>query len=345
LKALGRLGGLKGGKARAEKLSPERRSEIAKKGAQSRWAKAKKTETFPKATHAGTLTIGSKELPCYVLEDGRRALAQRGMVDALGMSRGSSSVSGGDRLAKFASGKAVSPFLGSKLRLVTEPFRFTTPSGPVAYGYEATILADLCDAVLAARQGGKLQKQQLHIAEACEVLIRGFARVGIIALVDEATGFQYDRARKALAEIPEQFISKELVKYSSMFTDDFYREMFRLRGWHYQEGSTKRPIHAAKLTIDLVYARLAPGVLEELKRLTPRDEKGRLKHKLFRRLTGDFGHPRLREHLKAVTHLMMAFDDWRDFYRGLQRSFPRYNENLLLDLKYAPDENGEENRG
>jgi hypothetical protein len=39
--ALGRLGGKKGGKARAEKLSPERRSEIAKKAAQPRWEREK----------------------------------------------------------------------------------------------------------------------------------------------------------------------------------------------------------------------------------------------------------------------------------------------------------------
>jgi hypothetical protein len=37
--ALGRLGGKKGGKARAKKLTPEQRSEIAKKAAKARWAK------------------------------------------------------------------------------------------------------------------------------------------------------------------------------------------------------------------------------------------------------------------------------------------------------------------
>ena len=37
--ALGRLGGLKGGKARAARLSPKKRSEIAKKAAQKRWMK------------------------------------------------------------------------------------------------------------------------------------------------------------------------------------------------------------------------------------------------------------------------------------------------------------------
>jgi len=41
--ALGRLGGLKGGKARAKKLSPKKRSEIAKKAAKARWNKTRKT--------------------------------------------------------------------------------------------------------------------------------------------------------------------------------------------------------------------------------------------------------------------------------------------------------------
>jgi hypothetical protein len=42
--ALGRLGGKKGGKARAEALSPERRREIAKKAIEARWAKVKEAK-------------------------------------------------------------------------------------------------------------------------------------------------------------------------------------------------------------------------------------------------------------------------------------------------------------
>src|SRR4051794_37179851 len=98
--------------------------------------------------------------------------------------------------------------------------------------------------------------------------MRGLAHVGIIALVDEATGYQYDRARMALEEILEQFISKELLKWAKMFPDEFYHEMFRLKGWEYPQVSTKRPLQAGKLTNDVVYKRLAPGVLEELKRVT-----------------------------------------------------------------------------
>ena len=75
------------------------------------------------------------------------------------------------------------------MALIENPIKFRhSGGGGIAFGYPATILADICDVVLAARQAGELQKQQEHIAQQCEILVRGFARVGIIALVDEATG-------------------------------------------------------------------------------------------------------------------------------------------------------------
>lgn len=43
--ALGRRGGLKGGHARAAKLTPEERAESARKAAKARWAKAKASDT------------------------------------------------------------------------------------------------------------------------------------------------------------------------------------------------------------------------------------------------------------------------------------------------------------
>ena len=186
--------------------------------------------------------IGDLEIPCYVLSDGTRVLHQRGMVSALGMARGGSSKGGGDRLAHFVNGKIVSRYVSKETKEVTnEPLRFVAPNGSVAYGYDALILADICEAVLKAREEGKLQKQQAHIAERCEILIRGFARVGIIALVDEATGYQEIRSRNALEEILDKFISKELRKWAKTFPDEFYMEMFRLRGWQYIPFSVKRP--------------------------------------------------------------------------------------------------------
>src|SRR5262249_51100733 len=152
---------------------------------------------------------------------------------------------------------------------------------------------------------------------------------GLNALIDEATGYQYTRARNALEEILTQFVQKDLRKWIKTFPDEFYYHICRLKGWDYdEENKNKRNPIFGKLTNYLIYDRLAPGVKDELKRLTPKDAKGRLKHKLFRRLTEDVGHPRLRELLASEITVMRLFDDndWLGFERALNRAIPVYGK-------------------
>lgn len=286
------------------------------------------------------LRIGNLEIPCFVLEGDRRVLTQMGMLDALDMSLGGAGRGAGSRLAKFVSSKSISPYVPEELsKVVVEPIRFRNPQGgAVTYGYEATVLVEICEAVLQAREKGKLHRQQEHIAKQCEILVRGFARVGIIALVDEATGYQNVRARRALDKILEKWIADELAKWAKMFPDEFYQQMARLRGLHYSEIATKRPAYIGKLTNDIVYERLAPGVLRELKRKNPTDENGRRRHKHFQWLTEDIGHPHLREHLWAVIGLMRASNNWRNFYSLLNRAFPKWEDHPALFVDYEEDE-------
>jgi hypothetical protein len=216
------------------------------------------------------------------------------------------------------------------------PIRFKAPTGGTpATGYEATILPDVCEAVLAAREAGELRADQLHIAKQCEILVRGLARVGIIALVDEATGYQRDRAKDALAKILESFIAKELQPYITTFPADFYQEMFRLRGIEFP-GSVKRPQYFGMLTNDIVYKRLAPGVLDELKRV--KLEIGRSRDKLFQRLTSNVGYPKLREHLGSIVTIMKLSDGWHDFMGKRDRLHPRYGDTMQLPLTYKKEE-------
>jgi hypothetical protein len=327
----------KGGQARAKSLSPKKRSEIAQNAARAR-------HDVVRATHGAAdqpLKIGNLEIPCYVLEDGRRVLSLGGMIKAMGMTGGSAGGGEGDRLGSFASGKSISPFISEDLsRRMRSPIRFRAPTGgSLATGYEATILPELCDAVLAARKAGSLMGHQRHIAEQCEVLVRGLARVGIIALVDEATGYQADRARDALAKILETFIAKELQAWVQTFPADYYRELFRLRGLPFPTDTVKRPQYFGILTNDIVYKRIAPGVLDELKRVTPKDEEtGRLKHKLFQRLTSNAGYPKLREHLGAVVAVMKLSTSYSDFINKLDHMYPRFDDTLLLPFEYRKDD-------
>lgn len=105
-----------------------------------------------------------------------------------------------ERLINFVGGDRIKPFINNDVLVMIEnPIKFRhRTGGGVAFGYPATILADICDAILAARKEGKLQKQQEHLAERAELLVRGFARVGIVALIDEATGYQRDREKMPL---------------------------------------------------------------------------------------------------------------------------------------------------
>ena len=321
-----------GGAARAKSLTPQQRKEIASKAASARWS-----GTAKRATHGSDdrpLRIGDIEIPCYVLNDGTRVLSQRGLISGIGMSYGSTR-SGVARPIAFFDSETIRPFVvGNFLDALREPIRFSHPrGGGSANGYPATILADICETVLAARKAGVLPSRQSGIAERCEILVRGFARVGIIALVDEATGYQEDRAKDALAKILEEFIAKELQPWVRTFPDDFYAELFRLRGLSFPRDTPKRPLYFGHLTNDIVYSRLAPGVLEELKRVTPRGDGGRPKAKYFQSLTTNIGYPKLREHLGRVVMLMQLSSDYAHFKEQLDRLLPRHTDQLSLPLE------------
>jgi hypothetical protein len=322
-----------GGKARAEKLTKEQRKEIASTAALARWSK--EGTQYPLAKYGSPdrpLKIGDVDIPCYVLDDGRRVITQGGMLLGLEMSAGTATKGGGDRLTNFATTKSIKPFISDNLmEMIKNPIRFRG-HGSLAYGYEATILAEICEAILACRQAGELNHQQEHIAKKAEVLVRAFAKVGIVALVDEATGYQETRNREALQEILKRFISEELLEWVRTFPTDFYKQIFRLKGWNWNDGRMS-PI-VGSIVNDLVYARLAPGVLEELKKRNP-VENGTRKHKHFQHLTKDIGHPELTRHLYELIGMARAFStgQWDQYYRLVNQTFQKMNTTGLLPFE------------
>ena len=279
------------------------------------------------------LTIGNVEIPCYVLEDETRVVTQSGMFRSLGLARrGTVRAENGVQMPRFAASRAIFPFMTDELKeSISSPIRFKASNG-IAYGYPATILADICDAVLEAREARKLDLQQTRLAQSCEMLVRGFARIGIIALVDEATGYQRIREERALATILEKFIAKELQAWTKTFQYEFYVQIFRLKEWSSPEG-VKRPAVIGKYTNDIVYDRLGPGLLDELKKKNPALPSGHRRNRHHQWFTPDYGHPKLREHLAAVTALMKAAPNWSAFRRSLQRAFPKPGETTPMSME------------
>lgn len=327
-------GRAKGGIARSEALSPARRKAIAEKAAMTRWSKG-----IPVATHTGTINIGSWQIECAVLDDGRRVLSQRGLNRALGRSHGGAdfrrkqeSEAGGE-MPVFLGPKNLSPFISSDLMaVVTKPILYRTESAATGHGMEATLLTQVCDVWIAAKEAGKLTKVQEPVAARARVLLRGLADLGIIGLVDEATGYQEVRDKRALQALLDKYLNKELAAWAKRFPDEFYKEMFRLRGWKWPVPSARRPGAVGNYTKDLVYERIAPGILEQLEARNPKDERGNRRGRHHQLLTDDVGHPALAQHLHAVIGLMRASSGWDQFYRMVNRAFPKKGETLELAL-------------
>ncbi|MGH7183538.1 MAG: P63C domain-containing protein, partial [Nitrospiraceae bacterium] len=260
-----------GGKERAKRLTGEKRSLIARNAAITRWAGEGKSQPILAKYGAPErpLRIGSVEISCYVLADGMRVLSMRGLQSGIGLSEGGGK--GGERKVVQIMAKLSEKGIDVRGLVVraNSPIRFILPSGHIADGYEATMLPDICAVIIDASQKGVLDQRLVPIAERAAVLQHGFATVGIIALVDEATGYQDFRQRDALARILEKFVAKELRPWIKTFPSEFYHQIFRLNGWEYSENCG-RPVVVGHWTNNVVYKRLAPGVLAELQKITPR---------------------------------------------------------------------------
>jgi len=334
----------KGGQARAKVLNPERRKEIAKKGAIARWEIAKQVnDNSPKAIHPytelSTLKIGKIELPCAVLENGTPIIAYASVTKTLGRGMGgkgrklAKNLRQGARLPEFLYGVALEPFVPPSLRVaLNNPILFRA-NGRVRRGLIATLIPEICEVWLDARNAGKLQESQKHIAKNADVLLRGFARVGITALIYEATGYEKIKDRDELERILEAYIAKELMPWTKMFPDEFYEYLFKLKGWQYRPLSVKRPKIVGKLTNRLIYEQLPKGVLEDLREKNPVTPKGYRKHKFFQYLTSDIGNPHLANQIIAVITLFRVSPTWATFERLFKRRFSPQSEMIFTELE------------
>lgn len=325
-----------GGVARANALSKEDRKRISQQGVDAR----RHLASLPKASHRGELKIGEMTLACCVLEDGRRLISENAINSNLGTSGGKnyrlrdSSAPGtsGGPMPLFLASKALQPFVSAAFNdtdLVPVEYN---DKGKIARGYEATILPKVCEVWLQASEQKALQSSQAGRAKRAEILIRGLARVGVIALVDEATGYQKDRAKDALAQILESFVAKELQPYVRTFPAEYYEQLFRLYGLQYPPPGNKswRPQFFGKITNEVVYNRLAPELLPELKKAASKAEK---KARLHQWLTQEIGHPKLREHLASLVTILKLSKAPSDFMQNVNLVHPRYGDTrpMLLD--------------
>ncbi|MFH1793229.1 MAG: P63C domain-containing protein [Pseudomonadota bacterium] len=319
----------------------------AKQGAAARWS----DETVRFSIDEGEVEFGELTFRCAVLDDESRVINGTEFMRVMGIYRsGALSTRRSDDdeiyLPLHLAFKNLRPFILEDHDLVEalrEPIRYRSVKGSIAEGIPAQVLRRICSVWVRARAAGVLGASQRNVADKAEALLNALADVAIIALIDEATGYQKRRAHNELQKILSAYIAVELLPWQRRFPISYYEQIYRVMGWPYDASTTKRTAYIGKLTNKLIYEKLPPGVLPQLRRKNPADAATkRRKHKHFQFLTDEIGNVHLANQITAVTTLLRATPkgNWRFFETLFNNAYPPPQGDLFagLDVERLLDE-------
>lgn len=270
-------------------------------------------------THKGTLEIGGRTIACAVLSNGQRIITQTALFDAFDRPRkGEKRIEG---VPSIIGAKNLIPYITDELKEKAEPVNYYLRNGKIASGYNAELIPLLCDIYLQAEDDGALLDSQNKLALQSRILIRALAKVGITALIDEATGYQLDREQNALQELLKAYIAEDFLKWQARFPRKYYQELYRILGWEYNPLSMRHSQYLGKFTNEYVYSHLPEGVLEELKVKNPKNDRGNRAKRHHQFLTLDIGLPHLEKHLMKLITIMELSDDLDQFKKQFNKVF------------------------
>ncbi len=346
-KAMSALGASKGGKARANTMTPTERSEQARNAVRARWERLgklkdmkpstdgknepekpeimtvlKEADLVPFSMFVGTLQIGDMKVECHVLSDFRRVFTQREVVRVLTRGRESGNLSAYlDR----------NPLI-NKDEIAGDEIRFKIPQNPtIAIGREATRIIEICEKYLQAREQKKLKPNQYKLADQAGIIIRACAKVGIIALIDEATGFQQFRAKRDLQLKLQAFIADELQEWARMFKEEFWFELARLEGIHYSPRS--RPLRWGRYVMMFVYDAIDKDVGKALRDKNPNPHFLKNHHQWLQK----FGREKVHDQLERVIAVMKTCKNMDEFRKQFARVFKKSPQTSFDEINWSAE--------
>jgi hypothetical protein len=287
---------------------------------------------LPEAKWMGYLPIGAAQLPVFVLDDGRRVISRTGATGILTKNKG------GGNLESYLAVEALKGYVPSNIAMVE--FSVEGVVNKKVMGIEAETFIDICRCYVKAQDDKALKTdRQNEMATSCSMFLAACAKTGLIALIDEATGYQYARAEDALRVKLRAFLEKEMRPWEKTFPDELWIEFARLTNW---KGSvTQRPKYWGKLVMELVYEYLDEDVAEWLRTNAPAPQGNMSYH---RWLTSQYGLRKLVEHIWMLIGMARSCQTMRELRDRMAMQFGR--EPFLLNMyipaqqKQLPLENG-----
>ena len=302
-------------------------------------------DNLPKASHMGDLPLNGFTLTAAVV-NGDRLFSERSLATAFGIKGGGAywsrkKIDNSAVLPEYLSANYLKDYITIELRKKLDSAEnYISLSGVRSRGVDVTILADICDVYITAKKAldkaGKINENLNLISENAYGMLKAFSKVGIIALVDEATGYQKVREKTALQQFLEKFLLEEKGKLIQTYPDDFFEAIFNMKGYTWLNvNNGKKPQWIGHIINDVVYSRIAPKVLDMLREKSPvLNKKGYRKSKFTQWIDPTYGHTKLKEHLNFVTLLAKASGyNWASFKILLDKSLPKFNSDGTQHLQ------------
>ncbi len=286
---------------------------------------------LPVAQFSGTLEVGDSSLPCYVLDDGRRVFSTRGMLESLGYKANA-------RPSGIFGSKALAPVMAAHDNPVGDlnVIEFNAGSRFNAKGYDVEKFMDMCHALSEALDDGQLVGQHIDAARKANAIIRSSSKIGIVALVDEATGYQYARAEDALQFKLKLYLAEEMRAWEKTFPDELWIEFARLTQWDGQP-TKNRPRYWGYLVMDLIYRYLDPDIAQYVKENKPKPRKGQNYHQWFNE---DVGMKRLVEHINRVIGMAQGCDTMDELKKKMRHRYG--GEPIQLEMFMEKNDDAQE---
>lgn len=335
------MGKAKGGLARAESLTPQQRTEMASRAAKARWERAAKRSAatpiqhLPTATYKGVLPLIGVDVPCYNLDNGLRVIGRTSFTELL------TDIKGGGDLEKYLGVTSLKPFINmNKVLDGLVAFRLPEVAGLErdVKGLSTDLIIDICRGFVTALEASvikpaehKLTTRQVQMAMKASMLLSACAKVGLDALIDEATGYQYDREEDALQIKLRAYLEKEMRKWEPTFPEELWKEFARLTNW---KGTvTQRPKYWGKLVMELVYTYLDKDVAKWLKENAPAPRHGQNYHQW---LSAQYGLKKLVEHIWMLIGVARTCQTMAELRARMAELNNRQMVQLMLPIPLGP---------
>jgi P63C domain len=203
-------------------------------------------------------------------------------------------------------------------------------------GLPADVLIDVCRGLVSALEastrpgsGFTLTPRQLDMALQASMFVSACAKVGLDALIDEATGAQYDRVEDALQLKLRAYLDQEMRAWEKTFPDELWAEFGRLTGWTH--SVTQRPKYWGKLVMELVYEYLDPDVAAWLKENAPTPRHGQNYHQW---LSSQYGLKKLTEHIWTLIGIARTCENMTELKDRMAELHGRQYVQIRLSLPY-----------